>query len=202
MESFLDDLKRPQPDPGGGAAAAHGALLGMALLEKILLIERKRMSAREGDEHLNCIWESSLQKALELQAAFVRLREEDVKAYHELAEAIRALARAERLHVVVERAICCPLRIMECSREALAIVEAAGLSCRRHLVADVLVACEMLGAALAGASHIAVANLPLIRSAAVRAKWLSDLNGELARGKEVMAHVRGVLEQRNAAGSR
>lgn len=202
MDSFLDDLKRPQPDPGGGAAAAHGALLGMALLEKILLIERKRMSGREGDEHLIRSWESSFRNALDLQEAFVSLREEDVKAYHALAEAIRARGRTEQLQDALEAAIRCPLRIMECSREALAIVEAAGLNCRPHLVADVLVACEMLGAALAGACHIAVANLPLIQSAAVRAKWLSDLNGELARGREVLAHVRGVLEERNAAGSR
>ena len=41
-DSFLEALARPEPVPGGGAAAAHGACVGLALLEKIVLVELRR----------------------------------------------------------------------------------------------------------------------------------------------------------------
>ncbi|MEJ2366607.1 MAG: cyclodeaminase/cyclohydrolase family protein [Deltaproteobacteria bacterium] len=34
VDQFIDDLARPKPVPGGGAAAAHGACVALALLEK------------------------------------------------------------------------------------------------------------------------------------------------------------------------
>jgi len=46
-DSFLEALARPEPVPGGGAAAAHGACVGLALLEKIVLVEQFRFPAYE-----------------------------------------------------------------------------------------------------------------------------------------------------------
>ena len=36
VDSFIDALAKPKPVPGGGAAAAYGASVGLALLEKIV----------------------------------------------------------------------------------------------------------------------------------------------------------------------
>ena len=42
MDSFLQELAQARPDPGGGAAAAFGARLGLALLEKVVQLEGGR----------------------------------------------------------------------------------------------------------------------------------------------------------------
>ena len=46
--------------------------------------------------------------------------------------------------------------------QALELLAWAGGNCQPHLISDLLVACEFLGAALTGAYHIACANLSLI----------------------------------------
>ena len=38
--SFLDQLARARPDPGGGAAAAFSAGVGLALLTKVIRLEK------------------------------------------------------------------------------------------------------------------------------------------------------------------
>jgi formiminotetrahydrofolate cyclodeaminase len=196
-DSFIEDLRRPRPDPGGGAAAAHGALLALALAEKIVLIEQGRAS-RAGVEPEG--WERLHRQAMGLKDRFTSLRGEDVRAYEQLAEALRSRGDEDRLRQALDVAIQCPLSIMRGSREALELVEAAGSRCRLFLVADVLVACELLGAALRSAHHIAVANLPLLDDRSSREKWGGALADELHRGVERLDEVRRSLEVRHATG--
>jgi formiminotetrahydrofolate cyclodeaminase len=174
----------------------------MALLEKIVLVEQRRASRKNGEDHSDHTWEASLRQTLRLQAVFGRLREEDVRAYHALAEVLKAGEAPDRLQDALDTAVRCPLKIMECSREALTLADNAGKRCRQYLVADVLVACEFLGAAFEGAHHIALANIPLMESSSVRERWLLGLSQELVKGRERLAGVRAILEERNAAGSR
>ena len=58
--------------------------------------------------------------------------------------------------------------MMEHAAAALELLSWAGARCQRHLVADLLVAVEFLGAALRGAYYIAGANLPLLTDEAQR----------------------------------
>jgi formiminotetrahydrofolate cyclodeaminase len=197
VDPFLDDLRRPRPDPGGGAAAAHSALLGIALSEKIVCLERKRFAGKHPESEL---WEDCFRKVSRLTDSFTRLRSEDVDAYKNLAEALGGGEDAARLHRALAAAIQCPLDIMREARKALDLVEEVGGRCRRFLVADVLVACELLGAAILGACHIAIANLPLIQEASLRARWLEELTRERNLGNERLNGVRADLEVRNAAG--
>lgn len=196
--SFLEDLRRPRPDPGGGSAAAHGALLGIALAEKIVLIEQRRSAPRVSEFDF---WEGLRMEASRLSDLFTWLRTEDVLVYRQLAEALRSGVDGSRLQSALTEAIRCPLGIMRGTWEALDLMEAAGSRCKPFLVADVLVACEFLGAALFSAHHIARANLPLIREPSHRDRWLAELTAELDRGRERLDRVRTVLEDRHAAGS-
>lgn len=195
--SFLDDLRRPRPDPGGGSAAAHGALLGMALAEKIVLLEQKRTLRRVSEFEL---WEGLRMEASRLSDLFTWLRTEDVLVYQQLAEALRDGVNGARLQGALVEAVQCPLGIMRGSWEALDLIQAAGTRCKPLLVADVLVACEFLGAALFSAHHIARANLPLMRDPSTRERWLAELTAELDRGRERLERVRTVLEVRHVAG--
>ncbi len=199
VDSFLNELRRPRPDPGGGAAAAHGALLGIALAEKIIQLESNRATDNNSRAEL---WEGHHREAGRLTASFTRLRSGDVEAYQNLAEALRSGEGGNRLHDALVAAIRCPMEIMREARGALDLIEDVGSGCRRFLVADVLVACEFLGVALHSACHIAKANLPLMEDLPSRGMWLAELTRERDRGIRRLDAVRAVLEVRNAAGGR
>jgi formiminotetrahydrofolate cyclodeaminase len=158
-DSFLQELAQARPDPGGGAAAAYGATLGLALLEKVVRLEARRAA---GDQPRQGGWEEALARLQELSQALADLRKEDVQAYFNLVRTRKAGTTAEWLAALKE-AVLCPLRIVQGAREGLVLLTWAGSQCRRHLVSDLLVAAEFLNAALMGAYHIACANLPLVK---------------------------------------
>jgi formiminotetrahydrofolate cyclodeaminase len=199
VDSFLDELRRPRPDPGGGAAAAHGALLGIALAEKIVQLEWKRAAGTDAELEPR---EGHLREVSRLTLLFTRLRSEDVEAYRILAEVLRSGDGGIRLHDALVAAVRCPMEIMREARGALDLIEDVGSGCRRFLVADVLVACEFLGLAVRSAYHIAIANLPLMEDLSSRGMWLAELTRERDHGIRRLDAARAALEVRNAAGGR
>ncbi len=197
-DSFLEALRRPQPDPGGGSAAAHGALLALAVLEKILRLEGSRHAA---DGEAGQSWRAALVQLEKLNGIFLELRERDVRAYQGLAEEMAKGERdSEAFALAIEEAIACPHAIMQGSLEALELLKQAGSGCKRHLVADVQVACELIGAALLGAFHIGSANLFLITDKACRNEWTERLSHHRAHGERSLSEVRHALELRYATG--
>jgi hypothetical protein len=65
-------------------------------------------------------------------------------------------------------------------------------------MSDVLVACELLGAAFRGAHHIARANLPLMGRDFKRAVWAEDLTLTLSALEVELQQVRAELLERYA----
>jgi formiminotetrahydrofolate cyclodeaminase len=190
MDPFLQKLARPRPDPGGGAAAAYGANLGLALLEKVVRLEGRRRPQPQGEAGL--VWGKALTRLQRLVQSLARLREEDVRAYLDLTAA-RASGDATRLAAAVAEAVDCPRRIAQQSREALQLLAWAGERCRKHLVSDLLVACEFLRAALRGALHIACANLPLLPAGESRRALAAALEQSRREGEDLYRRVRGTL---------
>jgi formiminotetrahydrofolate cyclodeaminase len=184
--AFLQALAQARPDPGGGAAAAHSAALGLALLLKVVQLEHRRQTP-ENDPGFS--WHDLLARVRLVAAALLRLQAEDVAAYAQLARA-RTQGDPDKMAAALEEAVACPLRIMQQTQEGLAVMAQGGAGCAPHLVADLLVACELLGAAWRGAHHIARVNLPLMRQASRRAVWdealthtleALEVEGELVR---------------------
>ncbi len=188
---FLKALAQARPDPGGGAAAAHAAALGLALLEKVAGLERQR----QGKQGFS--WDDLLARVRVVAAALVRLQEEDVRAYFALVQA-RAAGDPGELAAALEEALACPLRIMQHAQEGLALICQGGGHCQGHLVADLLVACELLGSAFRGAHHIAMANLRHMRPDPRRAVWAADLIHTLAAIESEFQQVRADLLGRAA----
>lgn len=186
---FLSDLARPQPNPGGGAAAAHGALLALALLEKILRLEAGRPAVPDAPLQ----WEARLSDLQQLARALASLKEEDVRAYEKLAEARAAKKTGPELAAAVEIALAAPHRIMAQARQSLSLLYWAGVHCRRHLLSDLLVAGEFLSAALQGAGHIARANLPLLTPVPRREACRRELERESQEGAETWEKVKNSL---------
>jgi formiminotetrahydrofolate cyclodeaminase len=169
--SFLKALAQARPDPGGGAAAAHSAALGMALLEKVVRLEQQRPEPNVTPEPF---WGDLLGKVRQVASSLLRLQEEDVQAYFNLTQA-RAGGGPEELATAIQEAVACPLEIMQQAQEGLALLAEVGARCKPHLVSDLLVACELLASAFRGAHHIAMANLPLMPPDLKRAVWAEEL---------------------------
>jgi methenyltetrahydrofolate cyclohydrolase len=174
--AFLKALAQARPDPGGGAAAAHSGALGIALLEKVVRLEQRRQSTG-GDPA--SFWSGLLAEVRLVAAGLQRLQAEDVEAYFQFTRA-RAQGDPDVLAAALDEAVACPLRIMQQAREGLCLLCRGGSRCRPHLVSDLLVACELLGAAFRGAHHIARANLPLMGQDPRRAIWAANLTHTLA----------------------
>jgi formiminotetrahydrofolate cyclodeaminase len=174
--AFLKALGQARPDPGGGAAAAHSAALGLALLEKVVQLEHRRQSP-EGE--LGSFWSDLLAQVRLVAAGLLRLQAEDVEAYFQLTRA-RTQDDPNALATALDEAVACPLRIMQQAQEGLCLICRGGARCRPHLISDLLVACELLGAAFRGAHHIARANLSLMGQSSRRAIWAANLTHTLA----------------------
>jgi formiminotetrahydrofolate cyclodeaminase len=192
--SFLKVLAQPRPDPGGGAAAAQSAALGLALLEKVARLELQR---QESQNQPGSPWVDLLTRVRCLADALLRLQEEDVRAYSQLAGA-RSQSHSGGLTAALEEAVACPLRIMQQTQEGLALLSQVGCRCRLHLISDLLVACELLGAAFRGAHHIARANLALMASEARLAVWAETLSHTLGTLEAELQQVRTELLGRTA----
>jgi formiminotetrahydrofolate cyclodeaminase len=190
--SFLDQLARPRPDPGGGAAAAYSAGVGLALLTKIIRLEKARPDNDNDEVHVK-FWAEHLAETRRLTRIFQLLRQEDVGAYLTMAQALSVRQQGANLQKAVEEATRCPWQIMEQALLVLNLVGSAGSRCRRHLLSDLLVATELLGGALQGAYHIAAANLPLMKAAGHRQEWATRLARASHQGLEATLRVRSQL---------
>jgi formiminotetrahydrofolate cyclodeaminase len=192
--SFLKALAQARPDPGGGAAAVHGAALGVALLEKVVKLEQQRQGAGGS---VSFPWDDLLRRVRQVAAALARLQEEDIQAYFNLVEA-RGSGDPVILAAALEEAIGCPLRTMQQTQAAMALISQGGARCKRHLVSDLLVACELQGAAFRGAHHIAQANLLLMASNPRRSVWAGDLIHTLEAAEALLLQVLAELLERQA----
>ena len=195
--AFLKALAQARPDPGGGAAAAHSAALGLALLEKVVQLEHRRQSPEEesGSGEPGSYWSDLLARVRLVAAGLQRLQAEDVEAYFQLTRA-RTQSDPNALTAALEEAVACPLRIMQQAQEGLGLICRGGARCRPHLISDLLVACELLGAAFRGAHHIARANLPLMGQGSRRAVWAANLTHTLAALESEFQQVQAGLLSR------
>lgn len=197
-ESFLEALAKPEPNPGGGAAAAYGASVGFALLEKIVRLERRRQPIAS---ELHSLWQELLEQAGSLAKALQRLRDEDGEAYMRFAAA-RVSGKGETdINTALEQAIESPLQIMEAARDGLDCVSQVGKHCRKQLLSDLLVVCELLRAAIRGAGRIAEANLLMVPDFSRK----GDYQGMLSQLRETCSKSfqqveSSILERAGAAG--
>jgi len=195
VDSFIDALARPKPVPGGGAAAAHGACVGLALLEKIVKVELQR--SRDSSEPE---WKNLLQEVKKSSSTLLQLRDEDGRAYVRFAQAKTFGKGKKEVLEALQQAIECPTRIMEEANEAVNFVARAGVHCKGHLLSDLLVVCELLRATISGAYRIAQANLSLMEESPKRSEYLDRLEQLLSGSMELYASVVSALVQRAGFG--
>ncbi len=192
--SFLQELARPQPDPGGGAAAAFGARVALALMEKVVRLEYQRPRNREES---GAFWEAAWQEVQKIAQVLADLQDGDVQAYFQLTRALTA-GDPEGLRNAVLQAVRCPGKIMVQARRGLDLLSSVGPKCRSHLISDLQVACELLGGALLGVYNIARANLPLLQDDRQRRIEEQVLEDRLQAGLDARDRARAELNDRAA----
>ncbi len=195
VDSFIDALARPYPVPGGGAAAAHGACVGLALLEKIVQVELQR--SRDSSE---AEWRNLLQEVKKSSSTLLQLRDEDGRAYARFAQAKTSGKGKTEVLEALQQAIECPTRIMAEANEAFNFVARAGMDCKGHLLSDLLVVCELLRATASGAHRIAQANLSLMEASPKRNEYQDRLEQLLTGSRELYESAVSALVQRAGFG--
>jgi formiminotetrahydrofolate cyclodeaminase len=190
-DPFLVALAKPQPDPGGGAAAAQGALIGLALLQKIILLEQIRVKQKTVSPQP---WESKRADIESLFSLVEKLREQDRKIYPRLVQLRHSKADGQSLLQVIEESITVPHEIMKKVLEGLELISWVGTRCKKSLVADLLVATELLAAALHGAFHIGTSNLPWAKESRIKRAFDQELLEALQKGMKSLDRAkRGLL---------
>jgi len=190
-DSFLEALAAPKPIPGGGAAAAHGACVGLALLEKIVLVELKRDQLTS-----DYSWSDLLEEVKASSRALLQLRDEDGKAYMRFAKAKTFGKSDEDILEALKQAVESPMAIMKEAKSSLDLVARAGNHCKGHLLSDLLVVCELLRAAINGTHRITQANLGLMCAGSLRNSYLSEVNKLQSESRDLGKSVEGgILEK-------
>lgn len=131
-----------------------------------------------------------------MSAQLKDLREQDRLIYPALVRERFSKNNNEALFRVVEEAIVVPLQIMKKTIEGLAMIARVGAVCKKILVADLLVAAELLAAALHGAFHIGSSNLPLAREMSIKRAFNQELIDTLQEGMETVLRVKKELAAR------
>jgi formiminotetrahydrofolate cyclodeaminase len=195
VDSFIEALAKPKPVPGGGAAAAHGACVGLALLEKIVQVELQRsLDSSEAE------WRNLLQEVKKSSSTLLQLRDEDGRAYVRFAQAKTFGKGKTEVLEALQQAIECPIRIMQEANEAFNFVDKVGMHCKDHLLSDLLVVGELLEATIGGAHRIAQANLSLMETSPERNEYQHRLEQLLTASMELYQSVISALLQRAGFG--
>jgi formiminotetrahydrofolate cyclodeaminase len=195
-DTFLEALAKPEPVPGGGAAAAHGAVLGLALLEKIVRVEGQRQ--RDGTE-LRAQWGGLLEKVRTSAKVLLQLREEDGATYLRFSEARNSGKGEREVIAALEQAIECPMKIMEAAQLCLSSVSQVGRYCKNHLLSDLLVVCDLLQAANLGAYRIAQANLLVMADYSKKGEYQRRLSRLRDRSSEAFQQTEKGITSRQLA---
>lgn len=190
---FVKDLAEPRPEPGGGAAAAYGVSLGLALITKVLLLEERRGTKMP----LDCgSGEEMLAGLAGLATEASRLRDEDCRAYRKLADLQGTCRGRDGFREALEGAVSCPLNIIRTADAGLAVAAEVADYCRPSLVPDLQVAAEFLGAAVTGAYLIAAANFRLFGMPEELDSLHEELETALFEGKIRLEMAREKLQER------
>ena len=192
---FIEALARPKPVPGGGAAAAYGACVGLALLEKIVKVELQR--SRDSSE---AEWKNLLREVKKSSNTLLQLRDEDGRTYVRFAQAKSVSKGKTEVLEALQQAIECLVRIMEEASEAINFVARAGMYCKGHLLSDLLVVCELLSSAINGAHGIAQANLSLMEASLEKSEYLDRLEQLFSDSRALYKSVGSALMHRAGFG--
>jgi formiminotetrahydrofolate cyclodeaminase len=182
IADYLQTLGSSAPTPGGGSAAALAGALASALGRMVVSVARERESTPE---------RGSLVAAFcDLQERFLRLADEDERAFAKVMDALRTpkdvASRQEQVQSALERASAVPLSAASASLSVLQHLLLAEPHASRSIVSDIGVAAHLALAALRSSLLNVGANLRSLKDAEARAQFERD--GEALAAAAKTAH--------------
>ena len=191
LSTFLEQLAEPRPFPGGGSAASYVGALALALVEKVVLLEMKRC---EINTEATIIWSGRLSSVANLAAKFQLLSQEDGRAYARMSSVRTQVSEAEVIMAAIREATLVPLQIIHSAAQGCSLISEISKECKRYLVPDLQVSCELLWAVARGAEAIALANVRLMESEANRAELHTMLVQAVKDARDQYTKTKAVLE--------
>jgi methenyltetrahydrofolate cyclohydrolase len=156
VHELADRLASADPVPGGGSAAAIGAVLAAALVRMVVELSARKAISEADASALNEIGRAAERAQQEL----LELADRDAAAFAAVLRARRLprntdaerTARTAELHVAMEDATRIPLRTAEVASEVLALAEGVAPIGNPHAVSDAGVAAQLASAGVRGAA--------------------------------------------------
>lgn len=194
--SFLNLLKEPRPDPGGGSTAAFTVLVALSLAEKVCVLEIARAKGKRDDQkYLNNLLDRLRTKSKSCWS----LVERDVVAYEKLSASIKRGLNWPGNYEMVLEAIDCPHTIMLVAIDSFQLISEIGHACSLWLIPDLLVTLELARASGHGAYHIAMFNLDYIEELKARQSKEDQLELSLRKSERRYLRVLESLKSRQIA---
>jgi formiminotetrahydrofolate cyclodeaminase len=189
--TFRQQLAEPRPFPGGGSAAAYVGDIALALVEKVVRLEMKRC---EVDTKKAAIWNGRLSRIANLATQFQFLIREDGRAYDRMSSMRSRVTPVDIVVEVVREAAMVPLQIIRGAIQGLSLISEGARECKKYLVPDLQVSCELLWAVARGAEAIAEANIMLLESEENRTELQIILTEAVESARELYEQTRVVLQ--------
>ena len=179
VKALIAAFGSPSPTPGGGSASALAGAAGAALLAMVAAMPKNRASTPEDAALL----QATGTRCGELSDALLDLVDRDSEAYDAVVAAYRLpkasddekSVRKAEIQAAMKRAAETPLETMRYAAEALEAGSVVARLGSANAASDVVVAVELLSAALRGARANVEINLEKLEDAAYVARLRAEV---------------------------
>lgn len=186
--TFLSDIAKKTPAPGGGAVAPAVGAIAAALAEMVVAYSLGKASLAEHQETLT----GAAERLGRARSLLLKLAEEDAAAYEWLNRLMRLPegdpGRAE-MRAAVSAAIAAPRASLAGALDLLRLLEKLVSITNRRLRTDLAIAAVLAEAAARAAAWNVRINLPLIEDARLRADLDHEASDSIREARERAGRV-------------
>lgn len=200
LEAWLERVAAPTPTPGGGSVAAVCGALSAALSRLVSNLA----IGKQGYEGVQDELKGLERRAAELQSRFLRLADEDAKAFEGVMAVMRRpkgtdeerAARKAAMQAAYQAATEVPLETARRALEALEVAKVAAEKGNRNAITDAGAAALLAQAAMRAASLNVRINLAAVADESWRSSREGELQALLARGADLAHRVDDLVASR------
>ena len=200
LGSFLEEVARCSPTPGGGSVAALSGALAAALASMVcqLTLTKEEYGSVEAE------MEAALETAKGLQRDLTGLVEEDQLAFEALLETYGLAKETEEererrslaIQMALRGAASVPLAVADRGVKALEVLLALAVKGLESAVSDVGTAAQMALAAVKGATLNVRANIISLEDRDLARAFEEQIIAFQSRAQELSAQIEGMVAQR------